>query len=475
MQLMNPFIPFFNPRGIVIVGARRSPGFGYAIPVSLIRQGWGDRMYLVNPIGGELHGKTVYKSLSEVPDPVDLAVIIVPSASVPDVMRDIGERGIKNVILESAGFAEIGEKGKDHQDHVLQIAKKYGIRIIGPNCVGLVNTENKFSTVEVVEQALRPGPVSIIAQSGMFGTGILDFAYERGIYISKTITLGNRMDVTECEILDYLHTDENTKAIMMYLESASDGRTLIDTLDRVSKDKPVMILKSGRTQAGKKATESHTGSLSGQDEIYDAVFAQTNSIRADNIEELLAYSQVFSTQPLPKGNRLGIITSSGSMGVMATDVAISLGLSMPQPSEQTVKKVKAGSPPWMNVKNPLDSGPSTQYPASVEAMLEDPDIDMVLAIIVIPSTVAREFKANGVPPKVWFGDMPALRKIAPDKPFILCSMSNMEFCNEIRELAGESTPVIFSPDVAAKALYTLWNYARKVKRNEFSPPQAAGY
>lgn len=460
---MNSFTPFFNPRGVAIVGARRSTGFGYAIPVSLIRQGWGDRMYLVNPVGGELHGKTVYKTLSEVPDPVDLAIIIVPSPSVPDVMREIGERGIKNVILETAGFAEIGDKGKEHQNLVLQTAKKYGIRIIGPNCVGVVNADNKFSSVEVMEEALKPGPVSIIAQSGMFGTGILDFAFERGIYISKAVTLGNRMDVTECEILDYLQKDERTKAIMMYLESASDGRTLIDTLDRVSKDKPVLILKSGRTQAGKKATESHTGSLSGQDEIYDAVFAQTNSIRADNIEELLAYSQVFSTQPLPRGNRLGIITSSGSMGVMATDVAVSLGLSMPQPSEQTVAKVREGAPAWMNVKNPLDTGPSTRYAASVKAMLEDPNIDMVLAIIIIPYNVVKEFKANGVPPEAWFGNMAELRKTAPDKPFILCSMSSRGFYDEIRDL-GVPTPVVFSPDIAAKALYTLWNYARKVKK-----------
>ncbi len=466
MHSDNMLRPFFAPEGVMIVGARRSPGFGFSIPTSLIKQGWGDRIYLVNPVGGELHGKKVYESVSEVPDPVDLAIVIVPSPAAPGVLEDIGTRGVKCVILETAGFAEIGEQGMALQKEVEEISKRHGIRIIGPNCVGVVNTDNSFASVETLEEALEPGPVSVIAQSGMFGTGILDFAYERGLYISKVITLGNRMDVDECEVMNYLSGDPTTKAIMMYLESASNGPRLLETLDRVTREKPVLILKSGRTSEGKKATESHTGSLSGEDEIYEGAFAQHGAVRAENIEELMAYSAVFSTQPLPAGNRLGIVTSSGSMGVMSTDTAVSHGLDVPAPSAATIEKIKKDAPGWMNVKNPLDTGPSQLYGASVAAALQDPNFDMVMAITIIPYAVVQEFKANGIPPEVWFGDMKKLRESAPDKPFVICSMGNSRFVKEIREIAGPSTPVIFSPNLAAKSLAALWDYARRKKRRD---------
>jgi len=195
---------FFEPQGVVVVGARRSFGFGYGIPLFLQKQGWGNRLYLVNSAGGQLHGQNVYKRVRDVPSPVDLAIVIVPAEAVLGVMEEIGERGIRSVIIETAGFAEIGKRGMALQERVKAIAMQYRMRVIGPNCVGVVNTENKFCSVELIEESLTPGPLSIIAQSGVFGNILLDHLPQYGLLISKAVTLGNRLDVDESDVLDYL-------------------------------------------------------------------------------------------------------------------------------------------------------------------------------------------------------------------------------------------------------------------------------
>jgi acyl-CoA synthetase (NDP forming) len=469
METNNTLKTFFEPRGIVLVGARRSPGFGYGIPLKLREQGWGDRLHLVNPKGGEMHGMTIYRQVAEVPDSVDLAVVIVPAQAVPEVLVEIGERGIQCVIIESAGFTEVGDNGKALQAKAKAVAEKYGLRVIGPNCVGVVNTENRFTTVEVIPEALTPGNVAIIAQSGVFGNILLDGLYHQGLFISKAVTLGNRMDVNESEILDYLHQDPATRVIMMYLEGAADGRLLVKTLARVTRDKPVLILKSGRTSEGRAATASHTGSLSGEDELYEGVFAQTGAIRVKSLGELVEFGRVFATQPLPRGNRLGIVTSSGSLGTLSTDTAVFAGLKLPALSESTANRVREGAPEWMNVKNPLDVGPSGQFIKALTAFMEDPDIDMVLAITIIPYAVFSLFGQIGLTGGMWFGDIAAIRKLAMEKPFLVCVLGKKEFVDHMTEVAGSEVPVLKSPEMAAKALAVLWRYRRwreKIEENQ---------
>ncbi len=450
--------PFFTPRGIVIVGARRSPGFGFILPMALQRQGWGDRLYLVNPAGGELHGMPLYKTIADVTGDPDLAVVIVPAAVVPRALAELGERGVKHVIIESAGFSEIGDGGKALQEEAKETALRNGIRVIGPNCVGVINTANRLSTVEVVDEAFTPGRVAVIAQSGVFGNILLDGLHQKGLYISKAVTLGNRMDVNECEVLDYLHRDPDTGLIMMYLEGAADGRLLKEALGRVTRDKPVLVLKSGRTGAGKKATASHTGSMSGEDELYEAVFRQSGAIRALSLDELVDMARVFATQPLPQGNRLGITTSSGSLGALATDAAIEAGLELPHLEPASVEKVRGIAPQWMNVRNPLDVGPSGQFLPAMAALLEDPNIDMVLSIAVMPFAVFREFKQRGVAVKDWLGTAPELRELAPHKPVVLCSIGDKGFVSDLDDAVGPDVPVLTSPESAARALAALHRY-----------------
>jgi acyl-CoA synthetase (NDP forming) len=456
---------FFEPQGVVIVGARRSFGFGYGIPLFLQKQGWGNRLYLVNSAGGELHGQKVYQRVRDVPASIDLAIVIVPAEAVPGVMEEIGERGIRRVIIETAGFAEIGERGMALQERVKAIAMQYHMRVIGPNCVGVVNTENKFCSVELIEESLAPGPLSIIAQSGVFGNILLDHLPQYGLLISKAVTLGNRVDVDESDVLDYLDRDPMTRVIMVYLEGTANGQRLMQSLAKITPNKPVLILKSGRTEAGKRATASHTGSMSGQDHIYHAAFAQVGAIRAENFSHLIDLARVFTTQPLPKGNRLGIITTSGSLGALATDVAVSSGLTVPPLSPWMVKQVRKISPDWMNTKNPLDIGPSGIHSKLLPMLLADPGIDMVLVIMVIPYVAVRHFKNAGMTAKDWFGDIASIRGQYPDKPLLSVVVGHPAYVDDITSLCGRFTPVFTSPEPAAQALATLWSYSKIRKKS----------
>jgi acyl-CoA synthetase (NDP forming) len=451
---------FFEPRGVVLVGARRSFGFGYGIPLFLQKQGWGNRLYLVNSAGGQLHGQNIYKRVQDVPSFIDLAIVIVPAEAVPGVMEEIGERGIRSVIIETAGFAEIGEGGMALQDRVKAIAIQYRMRVIGPNCVGVVNTGNKFCSVELMDESLTPGPLSIIAQSGVFGNILLDHLPQYGLFISKAVTLGNRMDVDESDVLDYLDRDPMTRVIMIYLEGAANGRRLMQSLAQVTPKKPVLILKSGRTEAGKRATASHTGSISGEDNIYRAAFTQGGAIRAGSLSQLIDLARVFTTQPLPKGNRLGIITTSGSLGALATDVAVSNGLSVPPLSPLMVRQVRGMSPDWMNVKNPLDIGPSGIYGKLLPMLLADSGIDMVLSIMVIPYVAVSHFKSIGMTTKDWFGDIASIREQYPDKPLLSVVVGHPAYMDDVSSLGGKSIPVFTSPEPAAQALATFWSYSR---------------
>ncbi len=451
---------FFEPEGVALIGARSSPGFGYGIPLVLERHGWAARTYLVNPRGGDLHGMKVYGSIDDVEGSVDLAVVVVPARSVPGVMDDIGRKGIRHAIVESAGFAETGAGGAALQEEVMAAAREHGIRVIGPNCVGVVNTANGFSTVEVIDEAMNPGSTAIIAQSGVFGAVMLDMLHEHRLYVSKAVTLGNRMDVGEAEVLEYLRADPQTTVVMMYLEGAADGRELLEALESTAREKPVLVLKSGRSPEGRRATASHTASISGEDALYDAAFRQSGAVRADSLEELVEMARAFSALPLPRGGRLAIVTSSGSLGVLAADTAVSRGLVVPALGAETARRITLGAPAWMNVRNPVDVGPSTQFPAALAAVLEDPGIDMVLAITVMPYAIFRAVTGRGSTGVNWFGDISGIYAERSAKPLAVCAVGHHDFIERMREISGPAVPVFASPEPAVKALAALRSYAR---------------
>jgi len=446
---------FFQPKSIALIGATRSPGFGYGIPQFWEKHGWLERSYLVNPKGGEIRGREVYRSILDLPDGIDLAVVVVPAAGVKEVLMDLGKKGIRAAIIESAGFAEIGPEGRKMQEELLEIARARGIRLVGPNCVGVVNTENQFATIEVMDRALEPGPVAIIAQSGVFGNILLDHLPEVGLKISKVATLGNKIDLDEADFLEYFIDDPKTRVVLIYQEGAKDGRRFLRALQLACQKKPVIILKSGRTPFGQEATRSHTASLSGQDLIYDAAFRQAGAVRASNLSEMIELTKVLSTQPPMKGKSVGILTTSGSLGAMAADALYCAGLELAPWSQTTIDEIRKHAPEWVNVKNPLDIGPSGIFPRALRAIFSDPIPDGFILIPVIPYAAVEVWIPLGFNARGTFGDWQAYREKIRGKPAIAVLLGSEKWLGQIRELCGNTIATVSTPEAAAKALAAL--------------------
>jgi len=404
----------------------------------------------------------VYKTLAEASDPVDLAIVIVPAAAVPGVLAEIGRRGIRHVIIESAGFAEIGEAGRKEQEEIAQLAKKASLRLVGPNCVGVVNTAQKFATIEVMDRALEPGPVAIIAQSGVFGNILLDHIPALGLRISKVATLGNKIDLDESDFLEYFADDPATRVIVVYEEGIKDGRRLLQALKAATAKKPVVMLKSGRTPLGKRATLSHTGSLSGEDLVFDGAFRQGGAIRAASLDELIGLAKAFSSQPRLKGKRIGVLTTSGSMGAMLSDQLFREGLELAEWSAPTCETLRALAPGWINLKNPLDVGPSGIFAKALEALFSDPNADGFVLIPVIPYAAIEPWLAVGFQMKDFFGEIKTLRGRAKGKPVIAVLLGYEKLERELEELCGDAIATVSSPEMAARVLRALESRPRAV-------------
>jgi len=446
---------YYRPRSIALIGARTSPGFGYGIPLFWKKRGWLEKAFLVNPKGGEIQGRKVYSSVSELPEGIDMAVVIVPAPKVKEVVIDLGRKGVRAAIVESAGFAETGEEGKRRQEELLAAARDSGIRLLGPNCVGIVNTENQLATIEVLDASLEPGPLAIIAQSGVFGNILLDYLPEVGLKISKVATLGNKIDVDEADFLEYFADDPQTRVILIYQEGTRDGRRLLHALRQACRKKPVVILKSGRTPLGKMATLSHTASLSGEDGLFDAAFSQAGAIRAANLAEMIEVTRVLATQPPMSGKRVGVLTTSGSLGAMTADAIFEEGLQLASWSKSTFEKVRQAAPDWVNVKNPMDIGPSGIFPTALKTVFSDPNADGYVLIPVIPYAVIEIWQRVGVPIQKILGDWPELRTAINGKPVVQVLLGGKGWLDQLKELGGETIASVSSPEAAAKALAAL--------------------
>ena len=449
---------FLAPKSVALIGATEKMGFGYGQTRTLLGTRSGAEVFPINRSQKEIFGQKAYASITEVPRPVELAVLIVPARAVLGVLKECADKGVQAAIIQSAGFAEIGAEGAALQKELTALARQTGLRLIGPNCVGLVNTENGFSTSETIPEAMTPGPIGVIAQSGVFGNILMDRGPDEGVFFSKVITLGNRSDVDEADLIRYLGDDEQTKVVALYLESVGNGRKFLDAVRETVPKKPVVIIKSGRTAAGKAATVSHTGSLSGEDEIYAAAFNQGGVLRAYNIEELFDLAKALAFQPLPKGNRVAVVTTSGSLGAMATDAVSDLGLPMARLAEETIRSVKEGAPPWMNVANPLDLGPSGLFARGVRALTEDPNVDAILAIFIIPWIVMQELAAAGAGQHEFFPELSEYNLEGADKPILVASPGKNEMRAILGEYFGRNVPIFRSPEGAARALAGMVKY-----------------
>ncbi|MFW9882667.1 MAG: acetate--CoA ligase family protein, partial [Candidatus Thorarchaeota archaeon] len=371
---------FFHPKSIAIIGASDSFKFGYTTTKYLLDSKF--KTFPVNIKKQEIHGHKAYKNIKEIPEEIDLAIILVGNEFVLQTVMDCVNKGVKGIVIESAGFAETGiEKYIKIQEEIEKIAKVSKIRIIGPNCIGVTDFNNQFTTADMSFDQAISGKVAVIAQSGVLGNIFIDWATDKGIGFSKTITIGNKVDVDEVDLLKYLNTDPETKVITLYLEGTKRGKELFETFKNMKK--PVLILKNGKSDIGSKAVSSHTGSLAGNNKIYDAAIKQNPSIfRVNNFYEMFNIAHIFATQPLPAGKKVAIITGSGSLGALACDEINEQGLNLANLSENTISLIKSVVPNWVSIKGTIDLGPSifeTFGPAS-KAIFEDKNVDCILYI-----------------------------------------------------------------------------------------------
>lgn len=394
----------FRPQSVAVVGVTATPGtVPYDIFFNILSSGYRGTVYPVAPGKRSISAVRAYRYVIDIPDPVDQAVIVFPADVVDRALRQCGQKGIKSVIVISAGFRELGPEGAARENRLKQIAAEYGIALVGPNCLGVINTDPEVRlNASFARKMPHAGRIAFLSQSGALCTAVLDYAREKEIGFSKFVSFGNKAGVTEVELLEYLHQDEQTGVILLYLEELREVRRFIEVARRVTRGdnaKPILAIKSGRTPQGADAAASHTGSLAGEDAVCDAVFREAGILRVDSIDELFNLGILLADQPLPAGNRLGIVTNAGGPGVMATDAAVRSGLSVPRLADTTMARLKDILPATANTKNPVDvigDARADRYAGALEQVLADPNVDQVLVILTPQSMTDIESIAQGI-------------------------------------------------------------------------------
>jgi len=448
---------FFKPETVAIVGASKTVGkVGNVILSNLLESNFRGRVYPVNPYTESIYGRKAFASVKDIPEQVELAVLATRAEAVPQVMQDCAEKGVKGVIIVSGGFAEVGDEGVVRQKQVEEIAVQAGMRVVGPNCIGVYDSESEMDTMFMPRYRMsrpRRGRIAFITQSGAFGIAVLDWAASRGFGVSKFISLGNRVDVDELDCLEYLADDEQSKVIALYVESTVDGRRLIDIAKKVVKNKPIVALKAGVTARGAQAVLSHTGSLAGKDEIYDEAFKQSGIIRTHGPQDLFDVARAMANQPLPKGDRVAIVTNGGGFGVIATDAVDGCGLKMADFSEKTTRYLREHLPPIVSTGNPVDlvgDADAERYRLAIDALLEDPNVDEIVVIIL--------FQTPNLQPDI-VGVLAAATE-KREKPILVCTTGGdfAELHTRMLERAG--VQVYPSPRRVVRVMATLLEYRK---------------
>jgi acetyltransferase len=452
----------FAPQSVAVIGASIRPeSVGRAVFSNVLRYDYTGVVYPVNAKARSIMGVRAYPSVLDIPDPVDLAVIIVPSAGVAQVLQECGQKGIKGAIVITAGFRELGGEGINKEAEVLNAARQSGIPLLGPNCLGIINTDPRVSLNASFSRLMpSPGNIALVSQSGAVGVAALEYAQAERIGLSKFVSVGNKADLNENDFLAYLLEDPQTDVILLYLEDLAEPRKFFQLAEGSSPRKPILAIKSGRTAAGAKAASSHTGALAGSDAAYDALFAQCGVMRVESLEELFDYAAAFATQPLPRGNRAAIVTNAGGLGIMATDAAERYGLTMANFQEETMGRLEKSLPPAANLHNPVDVlGDATEerYAAALENVLADPGVDG--AIVISTPQLMTNLAAIAA----------AITKVASQhqKPTLVCQMALGEIEETLTILSQGRLPNYHFPEEAARTLGAMARYARNLGRPRY--------
>jgi len=455
---------FFDPASVAVIGASRTPGkVGHDVVRNLLEGRYPGRVYPVNPKADEVLGLRCYPSVTQVEDPVELAVIVVPAALVLGVLDECAAKGLQSVIVVSSGFKESGEDGAELERRLAERCRLAGIRCIGPNCLGVMSPLTHFNASFGAAMP-QPGNIAFLSQSGALGTAILDVAVGENIGLSRFVSYGNKADVNETDLIEALGDDDQSDVILGYVESIDDGRRFIEAASRVARRKPVIIFKAGRTSAGAQAATSHTGSLAGADSAYEAAFQQCGVLRVRTVEEFFDYARAFATRKLPAGNCVAVVTNAGGPGIIATDAIEASRLRMAELSPATRRAIAEELPPQASTRNPVDvlgDARPGRYRAALEGVLADENVHAVLTILTpqtstepIPTAQALATAAAGT-----------------DKPVLAAFMGSASVREAWDVLDECGVPNFEQPDRAVAALAALARYSAWLRTEPAPAPR----
>src|ERR1035437_8007540 len=452
-----PLSPIFSPKSVAVIGATEKPGsVGRNILENLTKGGFPGVIYPVNPKRDTVLGVKAYPSITAVPEKPDLAVIITPPATVPGIVRDCGKAGVKGVVIISAGFKESGPVGVELERQAFEEANKAGIRIVGPNCLGVMIPSAKLNATFAADMA-KQGSVGFISQSGALCTAILDWSLKENVGFSAFISLGSMLDVGWGDLINHLGDDPTTKSIVIYMESIGDARSFLSAAPEVALTKPIIVIKPGRTEAAAKAAASHTGSLTGSDEVLQAAFQRVGVLRVDSISELFDMAEVLAKQPRPKGPRLTIVTNAGGPSVIATDMLIGSGAQLADLTPETMAAFNAILPPTWSHNNPVDiigDAKPELYAKAVEIAAKDPNTDGLLVILTPQAMTDPTATAECLVP---YGHI-------ANKPMLASWMGADIVAKGEDILNAANIPTFKYPDRAAKAFYYMWRYSENLRQ-----------
>jgi acetyltransferase len=443
--------PFFDPQGVVIIGASRDPNkLGYGLARNLVQSGYQGAVHFVNIKGGILLGRPVYSTVAEVPDPVDLAVILIPARFIPTTLRACGERGVRAAVLAAGGFREVGPEGAALEDECMRIAEAYGIRLLGPNSIGILDTHLPLDTTFLPPPGPTPGEVAFLSHSGAICAAVIDWARGQGFGLSRLVSLGNQVDVDETDMLVQVAEDPSTRVLTLYLEGVKDGRRFVQEARNVTLTKPIIALKVGRFESGQRAVASHTGALAGQENAYNAAFRRAGVLRAQTSEGMFDRARALAWCPLPQGRRVAVLTNAGGPGVTAADALEAQGLKLVPLSVETCNALREILPPAASLRNPVDmlaAASPEQFADCLRVLLGDPDVDSVMVVYPTPPMYTSGAVAKAIIPVVY----------SAEKPVVVVVMGERLIQEAVEHLRAARVPEYRFPERAAAALAALVN------------------
>ncbi|MCK5398331.1 MAG: CoA-binding protein, partial [Thermoplasmata archaeon] len=449
----------FNPDSVAVIGASDvENSVGFRLMKNLTESGFAGKVFPVNLKKSEILGFKAYKKVGQIPEKIDLAIISTPAKTVSGIVEECGKAGITGIVIISAGFKEIGKEGRALEKEISKHKKKYGLKIIGPNCLGIMRPGKNLNATFSGKMP-KPGKIAFISQSGALGTATLDWAIHENIGMSSFVSIGSMIDVNFGELIDYFGSDPETRSILLYIEGLTDARRFMSAAMHFARTKPIIVVKAGKYAESAKAAASHTGSMTGEDSIYDAAFKRAGIVRVNEISDLFNCSSILGTQPLPQGPRLAIVTNAGGPGIMATDALISKGGKLAELSEETMKILNESLPPFWSRGNPIDilgDAGADRYDAVLDACLKDKNIDGILIINTVQGVADPTLSAKRI--------VKIINKKPHNSKTILTSFigrDGVEKANQV--FVKNNIPTYSTPEQAIDAYMYMYQYKRNLE------------